>query len=118
LEEYLLHGFPNEDFVIYEVGAGNGTLMCNFLDFIKQEHPEVYERTKYNVIEVSASLAEKQDETVARHDADHVKRVTIHQRCITEWSDLVTENCFFLAMEVIVTFFTSTLVETHCSNHF
>jgi hypothetical protein len=29
------------------MGAGNGTLMACILDFIREEHPDVYERTRW-----------------------------------------------------------------------
>ena len=53
---------PYHDLVIYEMGAGNGTLMLNVLDHIRDIYPDVYERTKYKIIEVSSALASLQEQ--------------------------------------------------------
>lgn len=41
-----MNRYPYHDLIIYEMGAGNGTLMANILDYIEEAHPDVYERTK------------------------------------------------------------------------
>lgn len=46
MSDYKLRHYPYEDLIIYEMGAGNGTLMANILDYIKKDHPDVYERTR------------------------------------------------------------------------
>jgi SAM-dependent MidA family methyltransferase len=46
VSDYKLKHYPYEDFIIYEMGAGNGTLMCNIMDYLRDEEPEVYERTQ------------------------------------------------------------------------
>ncbi|GAA5917362.1 hypothetical protein JCM6882_006337 [Rhodosporidiobolus microsporus] len=49
--------YPYDDLIIYEIGAGNGTLMGDILDYIAQEAPEgVYERTRYRIVEISERL--------------------------------------------------------------
>ena len=51
--------FPYEDLVIYEIGAGNGTLPIDILDFIRSAYSEAYERTLYNIVEISGRLAKQ-----------------------------------------------------------
>ena len=98
LSEYLLKYFPYEDFVIYEIGAGNGTLALDILDYIQDRYPEVYDRTQYKIIEISASLANLQREKLSsKHPC-----VKIHNQSIFRWSKREPAPCFFLAMEVIV----------------
>ena len=46
MSDYKLKHFPYEDFIIYEMGAGNGTLMTNIMDYLREDEPEVYERTQ------------------------------------------------------------------------
>lgn len=96
--EYLLKYFPYEDFVIYEIGAGNGTLARNILDYLRDEHPEVYDRTRYNIIEISGSLAELQRKLLCE---DH-PCVKITHKSAFKWDAPEPSPCFFLAMEVIV----------------
>ena len=94
----MLKYFPYEDFLIYEMGAGNGTLALNVLDFLAQEYPEVYERTQYRIIEISKSLAEVQRQQVAsKHSC-----VEIVNKSVFDWDRHEPAPCFFLALEVVV----------------
>lgn len=98
VSEYLLKYFPYEDFVIYEIGAGNGTLALNMLDYIQEEYPDVYERTRYNIIEISENLANLQKSKLqSAHPC-----VTIHNKSIFRWDVREPAPCYFVAMEVIV----------------
>ncbi|OAA62027.1 cog1565 domain containing protein [Niveomyces insectorum RCEF 264] len=54
---YLLTSFPYHDLLVYEMGAGRGTLMLNVLDYLRAAEPAVYARTRYKIIEISESLA-------------------------------------------------------------
>ena len=57
---YQLSLYPYYDLIIYEMGAGNGTMMLNILDYIRANHPDVYQRTQYKIIAISSSLASLQ----------------------------------------------------------
>lgn len=103
--------FPYHDLIIYEIGAGNGTLMCNILDHIRETDIEVYHRTKFRVIEISASLAEMQN-TSLRHSPyfeDHLEHIQIINKSVFDWNIHVPEPHFFLALEVIDNFAHDTL---------
>jgi SAM-dependent MidA family methyltransferase len=70
----------------------------DILDFIRSGYPEVYERTHYNIVEISGRLAKLQQELlVARHSC-----VSIFHKSIFHWDRQEPAPCFFLAMEVIV----------------
>ncbi|KZT67369.1 DUF185-domain-containing protein [Daedalea quercina L-15889] len=100
LSEYLLKYFPYDDFVIYEIGAGNGTLALDILDYIQDRYPDVYDRTRYKIIEISESLANLQREKLSsKHPC-----VEVHNQSIFRWSTREPAPCFFLAMEVIDNF--------------
>ncbi|KAI9098097.1 S-adenosyl-L-methionine-dependent methyltransferase [Phlyctochytrium arcticum] len=105
VSEYKRDSRGNDELVIYEVGAGNGTLMVNILDYIKQFEPELYKRTKYRIIEISSKLAERQSE---RQDVVQVSKrhdcVEIINQSIFTWSEHVPDSCFIVAMEVIDNF--------------
>ncbi|KAJ1950700.1 hypothetical protein IWQ62_006524, partial [Dispira parvispora] len=103
--EYKLHLYPTEDLVIYEMGAGNGTLMVNIMDYLQEYEPEVYERTHYHIIEISSQLAEHQASRQSQRPFNTVHRgVHFINRSILEWDTPVPGHCFFLAMEVIDNF--------------
>ncbi|KAF5383771.1 hypothetical protein D9615_003568 [Tricholomella constricta] len=98
--EYLLKYFPYEDFIIYEIGAGNGTLAMDILDYLREEYPEVYERTRYNIIEISGSLVALQKQRLSKA---HPGVQVIH-KSIFHWKTKEPAPCFFVAMEVIDNF--------------
>lgn len=104
MSEYLLKYFPYEDFVIYEIGAGNGTLALDILDYIRDAYPQVYERTRYNIVEISGSLTKLQERKLKNHPC-----ATIVNKSIFRWDQREDSPCMFLAMEVIV----SELSTTH-----
>ncbi|TID18664.1 hypothetical protein CANINC_003838 [Pichia inconspicua] len=96
LQQYKLNEFPYRDLIIYEAGAGNGTLMLNILDFIKKTEPDVYARTKYRIIEISSKLFNKQSSRLQRHK----NKVEIINKSVLDWDTPVNEPCFFIALEV------------------
>ncbi|KAL2358155.1 S-adenosyl-L-methionine-dependent methyltransferase [Cryomyces antarcticus] len=103
---YKLSLFPYHDLLIYEMGAGNGTLMLNILDYIRATDPEVYARTKFRVIEISSSLASLQTQQLHRtaHSRGHANKVDIVNRSIFDWNTYISSPCFFLALEVFDNF--------------
>lgn len=103
---YKLSNFPVHDLIIYELGAGNGTLMLNVLDYIRDLEPEVYARTKFKVIEISSALASLQTSQLTRSASarGHSDHVEIINRSIFTWNTYVPSPCYFLALEVFDNF--------------
>lgn len=100
VSEYLLKYYPYEDLVIYEIGAGNGTLALNVLDFLREHYPDAYDRTQYHIVEISPRLAERQRKLLLpRHPM-----VKINNQDIFSWSSPVAMPCYFLAIEVVDNF--------------
>lgn len=108
LLNYKLNGdYPYEDLVIYEMGGGNGTLMCNILNYIKKHEPEIYEKTQYKIIEISNQLAEKQATSYTnklKEEGLSADKLEIFNKSIFEWDKVVDESCFFIALEVFDNF--------------
>lgn len=98
--------FPYNDLIIYEIGAGNGTLMCNILDHIRETDIEVYHRTKFRIIEISATLADLQSTSLrySPYFTEHLEHIQIVNKSIFDWNITVPEPHFFLALEVIDNF--------------
>jgi hypothetical protein len=103
---YKISLYPYYDLLIYEMGAGNGTLMLNVLDYIRAEHPEIYPRTKFKIIEISPALAQLQSENLkkAARSQGHADKVEIINQSIFDWDTYVSSPCFFLALEVFDNF--------------
>ncbi|KAL2818140.1 amidase signature domain-containing protein [Aspergillus granulosus] len=106
VSNYKLTQYPYHDLIIYEMGAGNGTLMINILDFIRDTDYEVYQRTKFRIIEISPALAglQMKNLTDSLNAAGHLDHVEIINKSIFEWDTYVHSPCFFLALEVIDNF--------------
>ncbi|KAI1464269.1 DUF185-domain-containing protein [Daldinia caldariorum] len=106
LSNYLMTTYPYHDLIIYEMGAGRGTLMLNILDYIRDIEPTVYDRTKYKIIEISSSLAALQNSQLLATAASrgHANKVEIINKSIFDWDARVPSPCFFLAMEVFDNF--------------
>ncbi|KAI1905546.1 hypothetical protein LOZ53_006818 [Ophidiomyces ophidiicola] len=103
---YRLTMFPYHDLIIYEIGAGNGTLMLNILDYIREIDVEVYQRTKFKIIEISSNLVKTQNSTLGGsiHRHSHVDHVEVINRSIFDWNTYIHSPCFFLALEVFDNF--------------
>ncbi|KAJ1680252.1 hypothetical protein EV182_000387 [Spiromyces aspiralis] len=105
-------GDADTPLVMYEVGAGNGTLMMNIMDYLCDHEPELYSRAQYNIIEISTKLAKQQrwqlqESVAATNRADGGGRhqnVNIINKSIFDWDEMVGTPCFFIAMEVIDNF--------------
>lgn len=106
VSNYKLTLYPYHDLIIYEMGAGNGTLMLNILDFIRDTDHDVYQRTKFKIIEISPALAELQRKNLqdSLNAGGHVNHVEIINRSIFDWDTYVHSPCFFLALEVFDNF--------------
>lgn len=103
---YKLMHYPLDDLIIYELGAGNGTLMLNILDYIRDVDPDVYARTQFKVIEISSSLASLQSSQLTRSASSrgHTEHVEIINKSIFSWDVYVRAPCYFLALEVFDNF--------------
>ncbi|KAL1985717.1 hypothetical protein VTN96DRAFT_7465 [Rasamsonia emersonii] len=106
VSNYKLTLYPYHDLIIYEMGAGNGTLMLNILDFIRDTDYEVYQRTKFKIIEISSTLAELQMKNLkdSLNAGGHLGHVEIINKSIFDWDTYVHSPCFFLALEVFDNF--------------
>ncbi|KAI0434933.1 S-adenosyl-L-methionine-dependent methyltransferase [Xylaria sp. FL1042] len=106
MSNYVMSTYPYHDLIIYEMGAGRGTLMLNILDYIRDIEPSVYDRTKYKIIEISPSLAALQTSQMMADAATrgHASKVEIINKSVFDWESRVPSPCFFLAMEVFDNF--------------
>lgn len=106
---YKLNGYyPYEDLIIYEMGGGNGTLMCNILNYIRTNEPDIYARTQYKIIEISSQLALKQfslamKQKLVAQNLD-TEKLEIINKSIFKWDKTVEQPCFFIALEVFDNF--------------
>lgn len=106
---YKLNGcYPYDDLIIYEMGGGNGTLMCNVLQYIKNNEPDIYARTQYKIIEISSQLAQKQfalalELKLVAQGLD-TSKLEIINKSIFKWDKTVQNHCFFIALEVFDNF--------------
>ncbi|KAF3920841.1 hypothetical protein ABW21_db0201790 [Orbilia brochopaga] len=101
-ENYVIDLYPEYDLVVYEMGAGNGTLMVNMLDWLRENVPEVYVRTQFKIVEISARMVEQQMRAVER--SGHEAHVEVINRSVFDFDTYVANPCYFLALEVFDNF--------------
>lgn len=70
----------------------------DILNYLKEEYPDVYDRTRYVIIEISANLAELQRKKLL----DSHPCVRVEHKSIFQWKTRQPAPCFFIALEVIV----------------
>jgi SAM-dependent MidA family methyltransferase len=111
IANYLVNKFKKEfkageNLIIYEIGAGNGTLMMNILDYIKREHPDIYSITRYNIVEISNQLSKKQLESnLLPNQLSHLHHhLNLVNKSILDFDQIVNDKCFVIALEVIDNF--------------
>ncbi|KAI8807160.1 S-adenosyl-L-methionine-dependent methyltransferase [Cladochytrium replicatum] len=94
LSEFKRDPRGSDKLIIYEMGAGNGTLMLNIMDCIREHDPDI-----------STALAGKQttNHELRAASRQHL-RVKIINKSIFDWTDAESSPCFFLAMEVLDNF--------------
>ena len=74
--------------------------MVDSLKYLRKHHPEVFERTKYRIIEISPQLARRQRARAKRAGLeDHVEIV---ESDFFKWEGGGSEPCYVVALEVLV----------------
>ncbi|KAI3630460.1 hypothetical protein MIR68_011895 [Amoeboaphelidium protococcarum] len=108
IAEYILRSHEQQQkqhgeqpLVIYEMGAGNGTLMKDVMSYVKSKNPSLYESAEYNIIEISDNLAKKQKLSKALQQHGNVN---IINKSIFNWKKVESRRCYFIALEVIDNF--------------
>lgn len=84
-----------------EIGGGNGTLCVDVLDYFQREHPQMYEKMTYTMIEVSDRLSQRQRERA--DEAGHQGKVTVVNTSILDWesTEFHDKHCYLVAVEVL-----------------
>jgi hypothetical protein len=100
LESYKMNQYPYQDLIIYELGAGNGSFMLDSLRYLRKHHPEVFARTTYRIIEISAQLAKRQ--RIRAKKAGLEDHVEIVESDFFKWGGGGPEPCYVVALEVLV----------------
>ncbi|KAE9168441.1 hypothetical protein PF005_g28377, partial [Phytophthora fragariae] len=103
LARYMLNSpfFRREQLEIFEIGGGSGSNALHILDYLQQQAPDVYAKTKYTLIEISPVMAERQRRRVV---AAHPQQCAVLNQDILTVADThapVNSQCFFLALEVL-----------------
>ncbi|ORX73147.1 DUF185-domain-containing protein [Linderina pennispora] len=97
-------GKHSEPLTVFEMGGGNGTLMMNILDYVRDTEPEIYASMEYNLIEISSKLVRHQLSQQTRDRKVPHTNVKIINKSVFEWDEVVDKHCYFVAMEVIDNF--------------
>ena len=74
--------------------------MVDIMTYLREEHPEVYECTKYTIIEISEALAEGQRKRVKENGLEG--KVVVENKDFFDWQGGGKDPCYFVALEVFV----------------
>jgi len=84
-------------FGITEVGGGNGSCAVGILDFLRDNYPELYEHTRYEIIDVSKPFHETQKKVLV----NHASKVRLVNQNFFEYSGSSTARGFFIGLEIL-----------------
>ena len=89
------------DLYIYEIGGGNGTLMMNILDYIREKRPDIYQSCYYILYEISPKLHRLQETLLSQ--SEHLMKDRVRLICDDVVSNLGGNElpCFVVAIEVL-----------------
>lgn len=92
---------------IYEIGGGTGTLAKDALDWLREHRYDLYSSCRYDTIDISSNLAERQYDRVrgAGH-GDDIFHANVGDACLSDtWhrvaGDRANDGCFIIGMEVL-----------------
>ena len=102
ITEYLVSKRKSDNMIIYEMGPGNGTLMFNILDTLKERYPHLYKNIEYTAIEISPKLIKILKDLKSK--SQHSDKIILKNSSIFEWDKVEERECFFLGMEVLDNF--------------
>ncbi|MEA5470539.1 class I SAM-dependent methyltransferase, partial [Spirulina sp. 06S082] len=91
LQMWEILGKPQE-FSLLEMGAGEGDLACDLLNYLQSRHPDYFTTLQYNIIEQSPSLIARQKEKL-QNFIDNNNKI-----CWRSWSEIEDNSqvgCFF-----------------------
>jgi SAM-dependent MidA family methyltransferase len=97
VESHKSGNYSSKPLCIFEVGGGTGTCALNILDYLQDNHPDLYKDATYQTIEISRELAKLQRERLAKHGS----RFKVNNVSVLEWETRVEEPCFVIALEVL-----------------
>jgi SAM-dependent MidA family methyltransferase len=87
---------------IFEIGAGNGVMMKNIMEYLKVHEREIFRDTSYTIIEISERLHGNQKALLSSLATDIQQRTRLVKKSIIDWSETENEDCYFIALEVLV----------------
>lgn len=91
----MRHNKLSHPLIVYEIGAGSGAFAFDFMSLLNKNHPEIYHRCEYHIVEKSASLMKLQQ----KHLID--QHVYFHHYDIVDAPINEKRPCFIFALEVL-----------------
>lgn len=87
----------NNPFSLTEVGGGNGSCAVGILDFLRDNYPELYEHTRYEIVDVSKPFHEMQKKVLA----NHASKVKLVNQNFFEYKGASNAPGFFIGLEIL-----------------
>lgn len=86
-------------FRLCEIGGGNATCCVGILDYLKSNHPDLYENTRYISVDVSPVFLQRQKENVVSRG--HGEKVTFVNKSIFDFNDESQDYGFVICLELL-----------------
>lgn len=84
-------------FSLTEVGGGNGSCAVGILDFLRDNYPELYEHTRYEIVDVSKPFHEMQKKVLV----NHASKVKLVNQNFFEYKGASNAHGFFIGLEIL-----------------
>lgn len=96
----LLTSFSaSNPFDLCEIGGGNATCCVGILNYLRDNHPDLYANTVYTSIDVSASFVERQKANVLANG--HADKVRFINKSIFDYEDNNANYGFVICLELL-----------------
>lgn len=70
------------------------------MNHLKQSYPDVFERARYTIIEISEALASRQRDRIREQGLEG--KIEVINKDFFDWEGGTKEGCYFIALEVLV----------------
>lgn len=101
IAQHCIDSRPNDTdpLVIYELGAGSGSLAEAVLSYLEAQFPEIYDTVQYNIVEISQRLSKQQRHRLRAFES--AGKLKVHNSDFLQWNRRVEDDCVVIALEVL-----------------
>jgi SAM-dependent MidA family methyltransferase len=96
--EQISNKSNTQPLVIYEFGPGRGGCAYHTMSYLKKYHPQLYDRTSYNCVEISPKFAALLQR---RFEGKFDGKINVHNIDGLVWNNQIQDECFVIGLELL-----------------